>query len=51
MIKNQWKNARDAKYCEIKLDIIYRNVETKQCMIIETKFLLVFVNCKKKIYF
>ena len=28
-IKNQWKNARDAKYCEIKLDIIYRNVETK----------------------
>ena len=47
-ILNKWKSVNDASYVDLKLNIVYENIITKQCMIIEAQFLLLFLLKAKK---
>ena len=50
-IDSKWKDCKDAHYCDIKLNIIYRDPynETNEKMIVEAQFLLSFLLKAKKL--
>ena len=47
-ILNNWKSKLDAEYCDIKINLIYRNGNNSKQMIVEAQFLLKFLLKAKK---
>ena len=48
-IENDWKSMKDAEYRDIKLNCIYYDDTSQQCMIVEIQFLLSFLLKAKKL--